>query len=43
VLNPPAKHYLLGETGVFQISFNARQTTLLADTLNALRAGKDTE
>jgi hypothetical protein len=40
VLNDPAKRYLLGETGVFDISFNARQAKVLSQTLEQMRAGK---
>jgi hypothetical protein len=39
VLNPAAARYLLGETGVFDISFNKRQIALLVRTLNTLQHG----
>ena len=42
VLNAAAQRYLLGETGVFDVSYNKRQTALLVQTLDILRHGADT-
>jgi hypothetical protein len=42
VLNAAASHYLLGETGVFDTPFNARQTATLVRTLNSLASGTAT-
>lgn len=43
VLNPAARRYLLGETGVFEASFNRRQTETLARTLASFTAKQGTE